>query len=200
LKSKFKSNKNILILLIITVILFCIFISLNFLNYKFKSNNKNSNINSDKNTNITSNINNELKAQTITESENDENNIQDNSTITIPAIFLYDAPIKEGIDEVTLNNYIGHFPSTSKIDGNIGLAAHNRGYKNNYFMNVNKLQSGDEIIYKVGNIIKKYKVEKMIEIDSYDWSYLNSTNDNRITLITCVDNKPNRRLVVQAVE
>ena len=67
-------------------------------------------------------------------------------------------------------------------------------------MNVNKLQSGDEIIYKVGNIIKKYKVEKMIEIDSYDWSYLNSTNDNRITLITCVDNKPNRRLVVQAVE
>ena len=43
-------------------------------------------------------------------------------------------------------------------------------------------------------------MEKKIEIDSYDWSCLNSTNDNRITLITCIDDKPDKRLVVQAVE
>ena len=122
------------------------------------------------------------------------------SYLSIPSISLEKAPIKEGIDEVTLNEYIGHFPSTSKTDGNIGLAAHNRGYKNNYFMNINKLQDGDEIIYRVDDIIKKYKVEKKIEIDSYDWSYLNQTADNRITLITCIDNSPTKRLVVQAVE
>ncbi len=27
-----------------------------------------------------------------------------------------------------LNGYIGHFPTTSNLDGNVGLAAHNRGY------------------------------------------------------------------------
>ena len=67
-------------------------------------------------------------------------------------------------------------------------------------MYINKLQDGDEIIYRVDDIIKKYKVEKKIEIDSYDWSYLNQTADNRITLITCIDNSPTKRLVVQAVE
>lgn len=191
-KINFKSNKNILILVIITLFLFCIFISLNFFNYKFKS--------IDNNSNVSSNINNESKIKTINKAEGDDYNIVTNSTITIPAILLYDAPIKDGIDEITLNEYVGHFPSTSEIEGNVGLAAHNRGYKNNYFMNINKLENGDEIIYKVNDISKKYKVERKIEIDSYDWSYLNITNDNRITLITCVDNKPNKRLVVQAVE
>ena len=62
------------------------------------------------------------------------------------------------------------------------------------------IKIGDEIIYKIGDNIRKYKVDKKVEIDSYDWSYLNQTNDNRITLITCIDNEPSKRLVVQAVE
>ncbi len=37
----------------------------------------------------------------------------------------------------------------------------------------------------MGDNIRKYKVDKKVEIDSYDWSYLNQTNDNRITSITC---------------
>ena len=32
-----------------------------------------------------------------------------------------------------LNEFVGHFEETSKTIGNIGLAGHNRGYKNNYF-------------------------------------------------------------------
>ena len=36
------------------------------------------------------------------------------------------APIAEGIDSETMNKYIGHFPTTSTFEGNIGLAAHNR--------------------------------------------------------------------------
>lgn len=194
MKSKLKSklDKNFLILIIIIIILFFIYISLTILNNKFKSVNKISN--------ISSNIYNESKIETINKVTNDEYKVISNSTITIPVILLYNAPIKEGIDETILNEYVGHFPSTSKIDGNVGLAAHNRGYKNNYFMNINKLQNGDEIIYKFNDISRKYKVERKIEIDSYDWSYLNSTNDNRITLITCIDNKPDKRLVIQAVE
>ncbi len=190
-KLNFKSNKIFLILVIL--ILFTIFLSLIVINNKIKSINQISN--------ISSNINNEetkYSLNNLSNSKETDNNIL--SYLSIPSISLEKAPIKEGIDEVTLNEYIGHFPSTSKTDGNIGLAAHNRGYKNNYFMNINKLQDGDEIIYRVDDIIKKYKVEKKIEIDSYDWSYLNQTADNRITLITCIDNSPTKRLVVQAVE
>lgn len=190
-KLNFKSNKIFLILVIL--ILFTIFLSLIVINNKIKSINQISN--------ISSNINNEetkYSLNNLSNSKETDNNII--SYLSIPSISLEKAPIKEGIDEVTLNEYIGHFPSTSKTDGNIGLAAHNRGYKNNYFMNINKLQDGDEIIYRVDDISKKYKVEKKIEIDSYDWSYLNQTADNRITLITCIDNSPTKRLVVQAVE
>lgn len=190
-KLNFKSNKIFLILVIL--ILFTIFLFLIVINNKIKSINQISN--------ISSNINNEetkYSLNNLSNSKETDNNII--SYLSIPSISLEKAPIKEGIDEVTLNEYIGHFPSTSKIDGNIGLAAHNRGYKNNYFMNINKLQNGDEIIYRVDDISKKYKVEKKIEIDSYDWSYLNQTADNRITLITCIDNSPTKRLVVQAVE
>lgn len=190
-KLSFKSNKKFLILVIL--ILFTIFLSLIVVNKKIKSINQISN--------ISSNINNE-------ETEDSLNNLSNIkvtgsdiiSYLSIPSISLEKAPIKEGIDEITLNEYIGHFPSTSKIDGNIGLAAHNRGYKNNYFMNINKLKSGDEIIYKTEDRDKVYKVDKKIEIDSYDWSYLTQTADNRITLITCIDNSPTKRLVIQAVE
>lgn len=46
------------------------------------------------------------------------------------------AKISEGTDSKTLNKYIGHFENTKKENGNIGLAAHNRGYKVNYFKNI----------------------------------------------------------------
>ena len=131
-------------------------------------------------------------------SNSDSKNVD--SYLSIPTIKLYYIKIKDGIDENTLNEYIGHFPNTSNWSGNIGLAAHNRGYKNNYFSNIKYLENGDEIIYNVNNNIKKYKVKKKIEIDSDDWSYLQNTNDNRITLITCVENKGNKRLVVQGIE
>lgn len=189
-KIKFKSNKNFFILVIMTIILFVIFTSLNFFSYKVKSRYEISN--------ISSNINNNVKTEIINAEPADKS--LTTSTITIPDILLYDAPIKEGVDELTLNEYVGHFPSTSENYGNIGLAAHNRGYKNNYFMNLYKIKIGDEIIYKLNNKSRLYKVVKKIEIDSYDWSYLDSTKDNTITLITCIDNKPDKRLLVQAVE
>ncbi len=41
------------------------------------------------------------------------------------------APILEGTTKEVLRKGVGHFESTSKWDGNICLAAHNRGYKYN---------------------------------------------------------------------
>jgi sortase A len=113
---------------------------------------------------------------------------------------LFNIPIKNGIGLDILNDYIGHFPDTSYFNGNIGLAAHNRGYINNYFMDINKLKNNDEIIYKLNGKTRIYEVYNKVEIDSYDWSYLENTNNNIITLITCIANKPNNRLVVQGIE
>ena len=134
---------------------------------------------------------------------NNKNELPKNDDILgvliIPKIGL-EQEIKEGIDMKNLSEYIGHFPTTSALNGNVGLAAHNRGYKNNYFADINKLKIGDEITYKSQYGIKKYAVKISKEISDEDWSYLQKTNDNRLTLITCISNKPDKRLCVQAVE
>ncbi len=84
--------------------------------------------------------------------------------------------------------------------GNVGLAAHNRGYTNNYFENLKKLEVEDIIYYGYNGQVKKYKVEEHEIIKDTDWSYLESTEDNRITLITCVENEPEYRRCIQGIE
>lgn len=121
------------------------------------------------------------------------------ATLEIPKINL-NAQIAEGTTEEIMNSYIGHFDGTSLWNGNIGLAAHNRGYPVNYFRNIKELNIGDEIIYKVNGKEKIYTVQITTVIEDTDWSYLEFTEDNRITLITCVENEPNYRRCVQAVE
>lgn len=120
--------------------------------------------------------------------------------IRIPKIDLI-ANIKEGTTQSVIAKYVGHFKNTSKLDGNVGLAAHNRGFGvESYFKNIKYLDIGDEIIYQKDEEIKKYEVTKNIIIDETDWTYLADTNDNRITLITCVENKPEYRQCIQATE
>ena len=119
--------------------------------------------------------------------------------IEIPAIQLK-AEIAEGTDEKTLNEKIGHFEETQKEVGNIGLAGHNRGYNVNYFENLKKLKKGDEIIYRHKNYENTYEVIKNDIIEDTDWSKLENTEENMLTLITCVENEPNYRRCVQAIE
>lgn len=119
--------------------------------------------------------------------------------IEIPKINLK-APIAEGTQQETLNTKIGHFSETDLTTGNIGLAGHNRGYEYNYFENLKKLKIDDEIIYKYFDYQKNYKVEKIEIIKNTDWSYLNKTEENKITLITCVENEPQYRRCVQGTE
>ena len=119
--------------------------------------------------------------------------------LTIEKIGLK-AKVKEGSTEEILMKYIGHMPETAKYEGNIGLAAHNRGTEYAYFARLNELEKGDKIIYKTKFYERTYIVTKKKVIYDTDWSYLQTTKDNRITMITCIANKPNQRLCVQAVE
>lgn len=108
--------------------------------------------------------------------------------------------VKEGSTNEILRDYIGHIEETAKYDGNVGLAAHNRGNKYSYFARINELELGDEIVYTTKYGERKYIVDTKKEILETDWSKLEGTTDNRLTLITCIKNKVNQRLCVQAVQ
>ena len=119
--------------------------------------------------------------------------------IEIPSIDL-EAEIAEGTDSNTMNKYVGHFTETSKDKGNVGLAAHNRGYPVNYFARVKELKEGDKIYYKYNETKITYQVDKIKVIKDTNWSYLEPTEKNKITLITCVENEPEYRRCIQGTE
>lgn len=108
--------------------------------------------------------------------------------------------VKEGSTNEILRDYIGHIEETAKYDGNVGLAAHNRENKYSYFARINELEPGDEIVYTTKYGERKYIVDTKKEILETDWSNLEGTSDNRLTLITCIKNKVHQRLCVQAVQ
>lgn len=118
-------------------------------------------------------------------------------TLSIESINLL-ADVEKGTEENILNKYIGHFDETNIFNGNVGLAAHNRGYPVNYFENLDKVKIGEEIYYRIDDFVKKYKISSIQVIKDTDWTYLENTNEDVITLITCVKNKPDYRLCVQA--
>ena len=137
--------------------------------------------------------------ETITDENIKETEEKDMWYIEIPKINLK-ADIREGTTKEIMEDYIGHFEETKKEEGNVGLAAHNRGYKNNYFERLKELKEGDSIFYNYHGQIKEYLVTKHVIIKDTDWSYLEETEDNKITLITCVENEPEYRRCIQGEE
>ncbi|MCI8648662.1 MAG: class D sortase [Anaerotruncus sp.] len=97
---------------------------------------------------------------------------------------------------------VAHFKPTSAWQGNIGISGHNFNFDltDGYFKNLFLLKEGDEISYTTQLGSRTYLVETVAEISDEDWSYLERTEDNRLTLITCISGKPEKRLCVQAME
>ena len=101
--------------------------------------------------------------------------------------------------ENNLEKGVGHFTDTAVFTGNVAVAGHNRGV-NSYFGEIHNLKTGDEITYTTKLGTKKYAVTSVRKINAVDFSFLQETSDNRLTLITCVKNEPNFRWCVQAKE
>ena len=195
------SKRNMIIISVILSLV--ILISLNFILKIFKENQiKENNLNLE--TSQLESNKNEKKDVTIVENFKDEEVIENQYSnndwrILIPKINL-DAPILEGTSQSNLRRGVGHFEETSIWEGNICLAAHNRGYKYNYFQEIKRLENGDVIEYKNNNQSKIYSVAWTGNIKETDLSYLENTKENKITLITCAENMPEYRLCVQACE
>lgn len=141
-----------------------------------------------RNTNDIKNVSN-----TITTKENSEWKLE------IPNIDL-EARIYEGTSKDILNRYIGHFEESQKENGNVVLAAHNRGYKVNYFQRLKELEIGDIVFYTYLGNKRKYVVNETKIIKDTDVKVLENTKGNQITLITCVENRPEYRRCIIGIE
>lgn len=112
--------------------------------------------------------------------------------IIIPILNLK-APIKEGTTGDILKYSVGHFKGTGLWNGNVALASHNGGSYAHYFSRINELKNGEEIIYITNMGERRYKVEKNKIIEETDLQILKNTEENIITLVTCVNGTRNKR-------
>lgn len=140
-------------------------------------------------------------------SQNADNNeetkkyeIKDLGTIECQKIEL-NAPIKETIELDALSTAVGHFEDTPIYNGNVCLASHNSGTNKNgedigFFKRLNELEEGDQVIYHhaFGEYI--YKVSEIKEIEETDFSVLEPSTTDKLTLITCVKGQKKLRLCV----
>ena len=120
--------------------------------------------------------------------------------LSIPKISLFNVPIEYGTNKNILSKAIGLFENSNIDGGNVCLAAHNRSKTVSYFRNLWKLSTGDEIILKTKAKFTTYTVMFKTEVLSNDWTYLQNEKEDYITCITCIDNKPNKRLCIRGVK
>lgn len=107
--------------------------------------------------------------------------------------------VYEGETNESMKKGVGHFAFTSVWDGNVGIAGHNRG-SSDYLNGIWKLKNGDEVIYTTKYGKRTYEVYSIEKISDTDYSLLNWSDRNIITLITCVENVSGQRWAVQAAE
>jgi len=122
--------------------------------------------------------------------------------LSIPKIGLSVNVYESDSEMEAMTHGLAHFKTTSAFDGNVGICGHNVNLDGTvgYFYNLHKLAVGDTISYKTALGQRTYTVETVKEIAETDWSYLGRTEDNRVTLITCITGKTNMRLMVQTAE
>ena len=118
--------------------------------------------------------------------------------LEIPALDL-SVRIYQGTDSKTLAKGIGHFKNTSIWNGNVCLAAHNRG-ANSYFGQIHTLDIGGKITLTTRLGTRTYKVTDVSKVSETDRGGLADSGENMLTLYTCVRNQRDQRWCVTAAE
>lgn len=122
--------------------------------------------------------------------------------LTVPKLNL-SVNVYESADSMeAMSKGAAHFPATSAYDGNVGLSAHNINLdgSDGYFKYLYTLAKGDSITYQTALGERAYTVESVTAITASDWTPLYYTDDNRLTMITCVSGQADKRLCVTALE
>ena len=122
--------------------------------------------------------------------------------LTIPTLNL-SVNVYESPDNMeAMSKGVAHFPSSSAFDGNVSLSAHNVNMdgSDGYFKYLYTLEKGDNITYMTALGERSYIVDSIKTIAASDWTPLNYTDDNRLTMITCISGQADKRLCVTAIE
>lgn len=126
-------------------------------------------------------------------------NYKVSAKLYIPKINLETYVLEEFSKNALLTSVTKFYGDKPNKIGNFCIAGHNFG-PSNMFQNLKKLEIGDKIIYHTEKGKREYKVVVNKIIKQTDWRYIQDTEDNRITLITCVENMFEYRRCIQAVE
>jgi len=119
-------------------------------------------------------------------------------TRSIPSLGI-SVKVWEGETSASMAKGVAHYSSTSAWAGNVGLCGHNRGARYN-IGSIKNLKQGDVISYTTMYGTRTYRVTEVKIIANTDWSYLQATSDDRVTITTCLADHPESRVMVQAVQ
>ena len=119
-------------------------------------------------------------------------------TLKIPAIDL-SVRVYEGTDSSTLMKGAGHFEGTSIWNGNVSVAGHNRGVRDD-FGDLHTLERGDTVTWTTRLGTRTYEVVSVEKVLETDTSGTAPSAENMLTLYTCVRDQREYRWQVQAVE
>ena len=118
-------------------------------------------------------------------------------TLKIPAIDL-STKVYQGTGSSVLAKGAGHFPDTSIWAGNVCIAGHNRGVRDD-FGDLHTLEPGDTVTWTTKLGTRTYEVVSVQKVLETDTSSTAATSDDRLTLYTCVRNQRDYRWCVTAV-
>lgn len=183
-----KSNKLIILILIITLLILIIFTGYSI----YKKTTEYNDILNIKDLNTEEIQENIINIELLSDLYVDIDGNNAIAVITIDKI-AYEGLVYEGTTAEILENGIGHFECSPILEGNVCIAGHNYS---SIWGDLYKLEKGDLIEYNSILGEKNYEVFEIKEILETDLSILNDTNENILTLITCINNEPQKRLCV----
>ena len=131
-----------------------------------------------------------------TKEENTETKDKVIGRVIIPRI-SFEGLIYNGTSLDVLEKGVGHFDNSPYLDGNVCLAAHN---SNKFWAELKILKKGDRITYESFLGTREYAVSEVLQIEETDWTNLEDTDENTLTLITCVKGNKPKRLCIRAIE
>lgn len=118
-------------------------------------------------------------------------------TLKIPAIGL-STKVYQGTGSSVLAKGAGHFLDTSIWAGNVCIAGHNRGVRDD-FGDLHTLEPGDTVTWTTKLGTRTYEVVSVQKVLETDTSGTTATSDDRLTLYTCVRDQREYRWCVTAV-
>lgn len=114
----------------------------------------------------------------------------------IPRIKLKQAVVT-GIDDNTLQYFLGHFPDSDMPGqvGNFAVAGHRVSDYTDAFINLYKVKAGDEVIINTRDKKYTYEVQDNFIVEPDDVDVLKKADYEKITLVTCTVGAKQRVIV-----